>query len=483
MGRRGTAASLSFTFRLSMTVTKFLRCTARLFAAALWLVLLAAPISSAPPPVHIAPDELAARRSRVLDAMKEKGGDHALLLLRAPDAARFTREVEYPYRPDNDLVYLSGIDEPGAALLLSVAEVRDLGRALLFLAPHEPSQGPWITGRLTPSAAAARSGLAPRAVLLATTLRDELAKAKPWIPVGPSAEPSKLFFDTGDSFDAGSAPSEPYDFLVESLGSRAFHLRLGLPAFVLHPLRQVKSPAEIERLEWAIRATVEAQRSAWRALRPGIYEYEVRAVVEAAFVREGCRGWSFPPIAGSGPNTCILHYDRYDRQAQAGELFLLDIGAEHAFYSADVTRTVPVSGKFSSRQRSVYEAVLRAQEAAIRAVRPGVSHSAINVAAVREVTAGLKQLGLIREDSEAHRYYLHGVSHGLGLDVHDPMPLQELAPGMVITVEPGIYIPEEGIGVRIEDDVLVTADGCRVLSSALPRTVEEIEAALSTREF
>jgi Xaa-Pro aminopeptidase len=214
-----------------------------------------------------------------------------------------------------------------------------------------------------------------------------------------------------------------------------------------------------------------------------MYEYEIRAIVEGTFLREGAGGWSFPPIVASGPNSCILHYGGYTRRLEAGDLIVLDIGAERGFYAADVTRTFPAGGRFTPRQRQVYEAVLAAQETAIRAIKPGVPFAEINAVARREITASLKRLEVIRDEAEVGKYFPHGASHGVGLDVHDPMPADVLAAGMVITVEPGIYLKEEGLGVRIEDDVLVTENGARVLSAGAPRTVAEIESLMAEAEF
>jgi Xaa-Pro aminopeptidase len=178
---------------------------------------------------------------------------------------------------------------------------------------------------------------------------------------------------------------------------------------------------------------------------------------------------------GSGPNTCILHYDRYDRRIAEGDLVLMDIGAEYGYYAADVTRTVPVTGRFTERQRRVYQIVYEAQEAAFKIIRPGLPFGDVNRRAQEVVAEGLIGLGIIKEKSEVGKYFPHGASHGLGLDVHDPLATSTLRAGMVITVEPGIYLPEESLGVRIEDDVLVTEDGCEVLSASAPRSADEVE--------
>jgi len=445
-----------------------------------WLIFSAACCLAAPPPPAAA-GELSERRALLLAEVTRSGGESAVVLLRAPPQDHFAGDVDYPYRPDNNLFYLTGIDEPGCALLLSGKPIDNRGRELLFIAPKSPFGGTWVSPSLSREEASARSGIPIGSVASITELKKELSGLR-LASFGRSGRQA-FYFDAGAGFAAGRALTEPYGFLLEALGSSAFHLDLQSPSETIHRLRQVKSPAEVALLEKAIGATERALVAAWRTMRPGAYEYEVRAAIEGVFLREGCSGWSFPPIIGSGPNSCVLHYDRYSRKMQDGDLVVLDIGAEFGCYAADVTRTVPVNGRFTPRQRQVYEAVLHAQEAAIRAVRPGIAHGEVHATALRAITKSLKDLGLITKDEQAHKYFPHGTSHGLGLDVHDPFPISTLAPGMVLTVEPGIYIPEEALGVRIEDDVLVTEDGSRVLSSGAPKTVGEIEELMAARAF
>ena len=245
----------------------------------------------------------------------------------------------------------------------------------------------------------------------------------------------------------------------------------------------LKSPGELALLRRAIAITCDAHRRAMRELRSGAYEYQVAALIEYEFRNRGASGWAFPSIVGSGPNSCILHYDRYDRRMADGDLLVMDIGAEYGYYAADVTRTVPVSGRFSERQRRIYQIVYQAQEAAFKIIRPGLPFRDVNRRAQEAVADGLIGLGLIREKSEVGKYLPHGTSHGLGLDVHDEIATPVLRPGMVITVEPGIYLPEEALGVRIEDDVLVTEDGCEVLSGSLPRSADEVERWMRAEEL
>jgi len=233
-------------------------------------------------------------------------------------------------------------------------------------------------------------------------------------------------------------------------------------------MRLVKDEHELTRLRRAIDITCVALGEVARSLEPGQREFEMDALLRYVFRREGAERAGFPSIFGSGPNSCVLHYNRNDRTMRAGDLVVCDVGAEYGRYSADVTRTFPVSGRFTKEQRRVYDAVLRAQDAGIAAVKPG--------ARVRDVHEAARR---VLEEEGLARYFFHGTSHWLGLDVHDVGDYDTpLAPGMVLTVEPGAYIAETEIGVRIEDDVLVTATGGELLSSGVPRTVDEIEALM-----
>jgi Xaa-Pro aminopeptidase len=247
----------------------------------------------------------------------------------------------------------------------------------------------------------------------------------------------------------------------------------------LGALRQIKDEDEIRRLRRAIGITGEALQETMREARPGMYEYELEGRVEYGFRQRGAERLGFPSIVGSGPNGTTLHYDENRRQTRPGELVVMDVGAEHGYYSADVTRTIPISGRFSRRQRELYELVLGAQQAAMDSVRPGSDLATLN----RLARDYMRQhSGKLCGESGCERYFIHGLSHWLGMDVHDVGAYsRRLEPGMVFTIEPGIYIPAESIGIRIEDDILVTPGGAEVLSSGVPRTVEEVEQAMAAR--
>lgn len=240
-------------------------------------------------------------------------------------------------------------------------------------------------------------------------------------------------------------------------------------------LRMKKSPSEIAAIERTTNVTVEAQRAAWKRVKSGIHEYQASATFTASLMEAGCEGYSYAPIFGSGPNSTVLHYNANNRRMDTGEVMVIDAAAMCDAYASDVTRTVPVSGKFSTRQREIYEIVLGAQKAVIAAIKPGVEMKDLTKVAREYINTHGKD----RHGEPLGKYLPHGVSHHVGLDVHDATGEGPLAAGMVITVEPGIYIPEENLGVRIEDTVVVTETGCRNLSAALPREPDEVEKAMA----
>jgi len=226
-----------------------------------------------------------------------------------------------------------------------------------------------------------------------------------------------------------------------------------------------------------------AHREAMKAVRPGLYEYQVAALMKYVFEREGCERPAYAPVVGSGFNSTVLHYSANTRRMEAGDVLVLDVAGEYSFYAADITRTLPVSGRFTPRQRQIYEIVLGAQKAAIAAIRPGVTVARAGPNSIHKIVVDyLNAQGKDRLGEPLGKYFIHGLSHHVGLSVHDAGPVtRPLEPGMVITVEPGIYIPEEGLGVRIEDMVLVTESGARLLTESLPREAADIERAMGRR--
>jgi Xaa-Pro aminopeptidase len=357
-----------------------------------------------------------------------------------------TEDLHYTFFQESNFLYLSGWREPGAVMMLTPKE------EVLFLPPRDLHQELYTGRKLgaEDADAAEKTGFAkvlPRAALESQFLR--------------LIETSSKLYTLPDDRDAQK---------LKALA--AFH-DSGNAERALGRLRMIKSPAEIALIQHASDVTVAAHLEAWKNLHAGQYEYQIASVMSNVYFEKGCERSAYAPIVGSGPNSVILHYSSNKRRADAGELVLMDVGAECSDYATDVTRTVPVSGKFTPRQREIYEIVLGAQKAAIAAVKPGVR--------IRENLYKVAYDYINTHGKDLHgdslgKYFTHGLTHHVGLDVHDlsdnNVPLEA---GMVITIEPGVYIPEENIGVRIEDTLLVTPTGVKNLSGALPREVQEIE--------
>ena len=370
---------------------------------------------------------------------------------------------DYPqaggFRQDNDFFYLTGLEEPDGWLVLVAGDSGE-SETILYLPPRNPGQEQWTGHTLGPGPEArALSGIAD--IRPATEAEAELPSLiarhrRLWLKLHPRS----------------TARPEIQRLMFESNARAIEDLR---PLLVAG--RLVKDPDEVGRLRRAAEITTEAQREVLRSAVPGQYEYEMEAGIEAVFRRRGAERLGFPSIVGSGPNTTILHYDRNRRRTQAGDLVVTDVGAEFGYYTADVTRTWPVSGKFTPRQRSLYDLVLATQQVGIDSVRPGMTIGELDRIArlyMREHSAGLCG------PQSCDLYFVHGLSHWLGMDVHDVGNAgTPLAPGMVLTVEPGIYLAKEGIGIRIEDDVLVTATGHDVLSAGAPRAAADIERLMA----
>jgi len=423
-----------------------------------------------------------ARRRRQL--MRMAGDDAILVLPAAPERIR-SRDTHYPYRQDSDLWYLCGFPEPEAVLVLVPGRAH--GEAILFCRERDPEREGWDGPRFGPEGAVERFGLDDAYPI------DDLDEILPGLLEGRS----RVYYHFGrdTEFDlkligwlnrvraqvrTGAQP--PHEFL--ELG----HL--------LDELRLFKSPAELKLMQRAADISVAAHRAAMRAARPGIREYELQAEIERVFRMHDAEP-AYRSIVGAGANACVLHYVANGAQSKDGELVLVDAGAEYRCYAADITRTFPVNGRFTKEQRALHDLVGAAHAAALAQARPGVPYEAGHQAAVEVLTDGLLRLGLLKgtlrrniEDGAYRRFYRHKTGHWLGLDVHDVGDYRIdgesrlLEPGMVFTIEPGLYVaPDDtsvpakwrGIGIRTEDDVLVTKDGNRVLTAKLPRGADEIE--------
>ena len=426
--------------------------------------------------------ERAARVARVLERLDGA----AALIFGVPHAVR-NGDSEYRYRPHSDVVYLTGWEDPEVAVLLRPGSDQPL---TMFVQPRHKEQEIWTGRREGVEGALARHGA-------------QLA-----FPFGELTERLPLLLQGYDRLHYAFGDDPGHDRLVFSaIGSARGALRNGVALpwrlehsrVLLGELRLKKTADEVARLRQAAEITAEAHIAAMRLGAPGVFEYEVESAIDATFRRRGGTGAGYTTIVGGGANATVLHYIHNRDVLAPGTLCLVDAGAEVDWYTADVTRTWPVSGRFSGPQRDVYQLVLEAQLAAIDCARVGRPWRQMHDTAVRILTQGMVDLGLLEGDVDEliveeryRRYYMHGTGHWLGLDVHDPgayhvgFHSRPLEADQVVTVEPGLYIaaddpeaPEalRGIGVRIEDDVLITAEGPDVLSSACPKSIADVESA------
>jgi Xaa-Pro aminopeptidase len=445
------------------------------------------------------PAAVFARRRRTL--MERMGPDSIALLPAAPSMSR-NRDVHYPYRQDSDFYYLTGFPEPEAIAVLVPGGDPEF---LLFCRERDPQMEIWHGRRAGPQGARERYG-ADNAHPIA-----EIDQRLPAL----LENRERVFYAIGGNPDFDRQ-------VIHWINQVRGKARTGVRApatFIaleqlLHAMRLCKEPEEVAVMRESARIAVEAHGRAMRACRPGVLEYELEAEILHTFVRNGA-GWAYPSIVGGGDNSCILHYTENNAPLRDGDIVLIDAGAEVDGYASDITRSFPVNGRFSGEQRAIYELVLAAQQAAIDRVRPGCHFNEPHDAAVRTLTEGLVALGLLRGEVEAlikeeqHKpFYMHRTGHWLGMDVHDVGDYKTgddwrvFEPGMVTTIEPGLYIPAGGkvmdahwarlgvyletelderwqrIGVRIEDDVLVTTDGHEVLSAAAPKTIDDVEALM-----
>ncbi len=398
-----------------------------------------------------------------------------------------------PFRQNENFYYLTGWREPDAVMLLVPKSTKGTGdsqgavidKEILFIPAHnyrkDNSHGEaWTGPKLGPDDPGASTATGFPTVKSMALFESELKEAlkvfpKVYTELTPQPESGEDYFQA--EIVASLVKVVGQVFRTAPLATLA-DLRPGVTR-----MRMVKSPGEIALIRKATEASIDAHLAAMKAVRPGVWEYEIAALMKYEFERRGCEWPAYPPIAGSGFFSTVLHYDQNERQMQAAEVVVLDVAGAYGGYTSDITRTLPVSGHFTPRQREIYEIVLAAQNEALAAARPGVMLG-------RGATKGLHQIALDyinKHGKDSHGqplgpYFIHGLSHSVGLNVHDPADYdQPLQPGMVVTLEPGIYIPEEKIGVRIEDVILITQDSAELLTRRLPRTAEEIENLMTQK--
>jgi Xaa-Pro aminopeptidase len=519
-------------------------------------VLLAPPpavaAQQADAPVRYEDDFLSADfHSGRRDALRALLPENAVAFVFGAATRNRSNDVSYEYRQSSDLLYLVGTEEPGSVLVLAPGGIRVDGRTVrevLFVPPRDPAEEVWTGRRFGTDRATRQLGVelaveSPRfAEIVVPLLSDAtkqihhveipdapesgsdlerqlqtfLAQARP-LALPPSAAPLARALAAGpreyerlkrapSAALGGSLTDEPLRGLSQAFAAsrsyeewarRRTELLRGRSEgsalrILLNDLRTTKTEEEMVLLRRAIDITVEAHREVMRQVEPGWTEYQIEALAEYVFRRNGSEQPGFPSIIGSGENSTILHYESNRRTTEPGDVVVIDIGAEYHGYTADITRTIPLNGRYSDEQRAIYEVVYAAQEAGIRAARAGNAFQAPHQAVSQVLAQGLARLGLIAGPNDVaglQRFFMHGTSHYLGLDVHDVGNYGPLTPGTVITVEPGIYIAASddvdskwwNIGVRIEDDVLVTEGEPVILSAGAPRQIDEVEALMRSR--
>jgi len=435
------------------------------------MLVFAAPLGAQtlPPPPEVVPElpgagrpiAIEAHRAR-RDALLERLGDGVVAIHsgRQIDLEQLVLQ-DRDFRPDDYFFYFTGLESPNAWLVMSTT-TSGSDQVVLYLPPRNPRAERWTGRQLGPGAVAERL----------TGIEDVRAMNTDSVDANVQAMLGQVGGSLFTTLRRGSTP-EP---IVVKWAGRGIELANVIPT--VDSMRVVKDEVEIAALRRAIHITAEAQKAAMRTVTPGMFEYQVEATIEYTFRNMGADRVGFPSIVGSGPNTTILHYDVNRRRTEPGDLLLADIGAEWGQYTADVTRTFPVSGRFTERQKDIYNLVLGTQLAVIDAIRPGVTMGELSLVARDYMRTNS---GSSCGPQDCTQYFIHGLGHWIGMRVHDvgdySMPLE---PGMVFTLEPGIYIPGEELGVRIEDDVLVTETGCEVLSAGAPKTVEAIESLMNS---
>ena len=470
------------------------------------LLLLLGLVAASPAVAGPLQEDLKARRARAMERL----GPDALAIVWSAPVRVYSRDVDYEYRQDSNFYYLTGIDQPESILVLMPGNATR--REILFVREADARREHWEGHSLTPTEASEASGIA--AVMTASQFEPFIAAMLSKRAMGASEnEYEKFFAALTESRAKLSLLLEPQTSLAGDPGAArqfAAKLRDRFFGFTVHDatpilweLRQVKTAYEQDVMRKSVAISVAAHKAGMREAAPGKYEYEVEAAIEAVYLRNGAMSWGYPSIVGSGPNATILHYNRSSRKMAAGDLLLVDAAGNYEGYTGDITRTYPVSGTFTPAQRDIYEIVLAAQDAGMKAAKAGAKFADIQTACDDVLRAGLVRLGLVLDPAgqQFKIWSTHGVSHWIGMDVHDVAAPRPLGPGMTFVIEPGIYIREaalenlpktpenqafiekvrpvvqkyKDIGVRIEDSFLLTEKGLERLSAGTPRTIPEIE--------
>ncbi|MCU1265971.1 MAG: Xaa-Pro aminopeptidase [Acidobacteria bacterium] len=426
-------------------------------------------------------------RSQLAEFMKRMDQRSVAIIPAAREATR-SNDTQYRYRQDSDFLYLTGFEEPESIAIIAPGREQ---KYTLFVRPRDPEREVWDGKRAGVEGAKNEFG-AEEAFPIAEfdeKLHEILDGANVLyyrLGVNPDLD-GKVIREIARMRALNRKPIHPPRTIID-------------PATIVHEMRVLKSAEEIELMQRAADIAAEAHVEAMKAVRPGMNEFEVEAMIEHYFRRQGASGPSYTSIVGAGANATVLHYISNNGELRDGELLLIDAGAEYKGYASDITRTFPINGRYTKAQREIYDLVLETQMACVEMVRPGTTHDELKTHSIEMLTEGMVSLGLLKgdpkeliKDKKHEQFYMHGLGHMLGIDVHDvglyyfDKESRALEPGVVMTVEPGLYIspatkdiPEQylGIGVRIEDDVLCTTNGPRVLTSKVPKNADEIEALM-----
>jgi len=427
-------------------------------------------------------------RPQLQEFMRRMNQKSVAIIPSAREATR-SNDTQYRFRQDSDFLYLTGFEEPDSIAVIAPGREH---KYTLFVRPRDPEQEIWVGRRA--GLEGAKSEFGADASFAINDFDDELQE------ILDGAE--SLYYRLGVQTDLDSKIIQRIAEM-RAINRKPIHPPRTIidPATIVHEMRVLKSAEEIELMQRAADIAADAHVEAMKTVRPGMKEYEIEALLEREFRRNGAAGPSYTSIVGGGANATVLHYINNDGDLRDGDLLLVDAGAEYKGYASDITRTFPINGRFSKAQREIYDLVLKTQVACVEMVRPGVTHDEIKAHSVEMLTEGMVELGLLKGKTEElikeekyKQFYMHGLGHLLGIDVHDvgiyyyDKQSRALEPGVVMTVEPGIYvspdtkdIPEQylGIGVRIEDDVLCTSNGPRVLTTRVPKDADEIEALMA----
>ena len=427
-------------------------------------------------------------RPQLAEFMRRMDQNSVAIIPSAREATR-SNDTQYRFRQDSDFLYLTGFEEPEAIAVVAPAREQ---KYTLFVRPRDPEREIWDGRRAGVEGAKSEYGAdeALPIVEFDEKLQDILDGAE------------KLYYRLGVHPDLDDTIIRQIA-RMRALNRKPIHPPQTIidPAVIVHEMRVLKSPEEIELMQRAADIAAEAHVEAMKAARPGMKEYEIEALIEQIFRRLGAAAPAYTSIIGAGVNATVLHYINNDGELRDGDLLLIDAGAEYKGYASDITRTFPINGRYTKAQREIYDLVLEAQMACVEMVRPGITHDQLKKHSIEVLTKGLVRLGLLKgdpaeliEEKKYEQFYMHGLGHMLGIDVHDvgrywyDKESRALEPGVVMTVEPGLYInpntkdiPEQylGIGIRIEDDVLCTANGPRVLTNKVPKKADEIEKLMA----